>query len=243
MRSVRAASSCSTRDAVAGGLVGDDVDRHTAREPDRLGVGGPVRRRDDDLVARVEDRGERLVDRLLAAVGHQDLGRLDLVAGVAQRLRGDRGLELGQPAGRRVAVVLRVAAGLDRGLDDVVGRREVGLAGAEADHRTSGGLEGLGLGVHGEGRGLGDRADAGGDPAVGGGRSEELQRSWTAIVADPAGGAPRLHGYSQAGAGAGTRRGARTLLFDARPRSTYTHRRWPSQLAPARALRAADRMR
>ena len=107
-------------DAVAGGLVGDDLDRDTAGEPDRLGVGRPVRRRDDDLVARVEDRGEGLVDGLLAAVGDQDLGGVDLVAGVAQRLGGDRGLQLGQAAGRRVAVVLRVAAGLDRGLDDVV---------------------------------------------------------------------------------------------------------------------------
>ena len=62
-------------DPVAGGLVGDDLDRDTAGEPDRLRVGGPVRRRDDDLVARVEDRGEGLVDRLLAAVGHQDLRR------------------------------------------------------------------------------------------------------------------------------------------------------------------------
>ena len=43
-------------------------------------------------------------------------------------------LQLGQAAGRRVPVVLRVAAGGDGGLDDVLGRREVGLAGAEPDH-------------------------------------------------------------------------------------------------------------
>src|SRR4029079_4382976 len=112
-------------DPVAGRLVGDDLHRDTAGQPDRLRVRGPVRRRDDDLVARVEDRGEGLVDRLLAAVGHQDLGRVDLVAGVAQRLRGDGGLQLGEAAGRRVAVVLRVRAGLDGGLDDVVRGREV----------------------------------------------------------------------------------------------------------------------
>ena len=49
-----------------------------------------------------------------------------------------------------------VARGLDGGLDNVVGRGEVGFAGAEADHRTAGGLEGLGLRVHGQGRGRGD---------------------------------------------------------------------------------------
>ena len=57
----------------------------------------------------------------------------------------------------------RVAAGRDRGLDDVVGGREVGLAGAEADDGAAGGLERLGLRVDGEGRGLGDRADPAGD--------------------------------------------------------------------------------
>lgn len=84
-------------DPVTGGLVGDDLHRDAAREADRLGVGGPVRSRDDDLVARVEDRGEGLVDGLLAAVGHQDLRGVDLVAGVAQRLLRDGGLELGEP--------------------------------------------------------------------------------------------------------------------------------------------------
>ena len=39
---------------------------------------------------------------------------------------------------------------LDRGLDDVRRRREVRLTGAEADDRLAGGLEGLGLGVHGQ---------------------------------------------------------------------------------------------
>ena len=65
----------------------------------------------------------------------------------------------GRPAGRRVAVVLRVAAGRDRGLDDVVRRGEVGLAGTEADDRLAGRLERLGLGVDRQGGGLGDGGD------------------------------------------------------------------------------------
>ena len=65
----------------------------------------------------------------------------------------------GRPPAGRVAVVLRVAAGVDGGLDDVVGRREVGLAGAEADDRLARRLQGLGLGVDGQRGRLGDGGD------------------------------------------------------------------------------------
>ena len=60
-------------------------------------------------------------------------------------------------------MVLGAAAGGNGGLDDVGRRREVGLAGAEADHRLTGGLERLGFGVDGERGGFGDGADAAGD--------------------------------------------------------------------------------
>ena len=152
-------------DLVVLGLVGEHLDGHAAGQLDGLGVRRPVRRGDDHLVARVEHRGERGVDRLLAAVGDQHLARLDGETAVAQRLLGDRLLQLGEAAGRGVAVVLRVAAGVDGGLDDVVGRREVGLAGAEADHRAALGLERLGLRIDLQGRGLGDGADPVGDAA------------------------------------------------------------------------------
>ena len=67
----------------------EDLDGGAARESDRLGVGGPVRSGEEDLVAGVDDRRERLEDGLLAAVGHDDVGGVDLVARVAQRLGGD----------------------------------------------------------------------------------------------------------------------------------------------------------
>ena len=153
-------------DLVALGLVGQHGHRHAAGQLDRLGVRRPVRRRDDHLVARVDHGRERLVDRLLAAVGDDHLARLDGVAAVAQRLLRDRLLQLGQAAGGGVAVVLGVAAGVDGGLDDVVGRREVGLAGAEADDRAALGLERLGLRVDLERGGLGDGADPLGDATV-----------------------------------------------------------------------------
>ena len=63
---VRAASSCSTvtRNSADSGV--EHLDRHAAGERDRLGVGGPVRRGEQDLVAGVEQRLERVVDRVLA---------------------------------------------------------------------------------------------------------------------------------------------------------------------------------
>jgi hypothetical protein len=44
----------------------------------------------------------------------------------------------------------RVPAGFDRGLDDVFGRGEVGLTGAEADDGFPRRPQGLGLGVDGQ---------------------------------------------------------------------------------------------
>ena len=148
------------RRAVAAGLVRVDDDGRAACELDRLGVRRPVRRREDRLVAGIQERGEGVVERLLAAVGDEHLARLDVVPAVAQRLGGDGLAELGQARGGGVAVPAGVAAGGDRGLDDVVRRGEVGLAGAEADDGAAGCLEGLGLGVDGQGRGLGDGGEA-----------------------------------------------------------------------------------
>ena len=58
-------------------LVGQHGHGNGAGEPDHLGVSGPVRRRQQHLVARVEQGREGLEDGLLATVGDQDLARLD----------------------------------------------------------------------------------------------------------------------------------------------------------------------
>ena len=119
------------------------------------------------LVARIQQRREGVVDRLLATVGDQHLGRLHGIPRVALRLGDDRGLEVGQAAGGGVAVVDRVARRLGRHLHDVVGGREVGLTGPEADHRATLRLQRLGLCVDRQGGGLGDRTDALGDTGPG----------------------------------------------------------------------------
>ena len=168
VRSVRAASSCSTVGRKsASGPHGDD-DGHTAGERDRLGVGRPVRRGQQHLVARVEQRGEGLVDGLLAAVGDEHLRRGDLEAGVAQRLRGDRLAQLREARGGRVAVVARIGAGGLGGRDHGGRGGEVRLARAEADDRAARRLERLRLRVDGQRGGLGDPADPGGDAGAGG---------------------------------------------------------------------------
>ena len=104
---------------------------------------------------------------MLAAVGDHDVGRRAVEAGVAQRLGRDGLAQLGQAGGGRVVVVLRVAAGGDGRLHDVLGGREVGLAGAEADDVLTLGLQGLGLGVDGQRGRLGDGGNACGDPCHG----------------------------------------------------------------------------
>lgn len=135
----------------------------------------------------------------------------------------------GSPPTRGVAVVLGVRAGFDGRLHDVVGGREVRLTGAEADHRTSGGLEGLGLGVHGESGGLGDRADSGGDPALGGRGCSAHGTHRFRPETPPARGFHRLNSdrtsvrfsgpHQWIFSGGGT---CGHFLFDARLRSTYT---------------------
>ena len=132
-------------------------DGHPPGQRDRLGVGGPEGSEDDDLVARVAQHGEGVRNGLLATVRHQHLLRRHREMGIAQGLGGQGLAEGRDPARRGVAVVGRVTAGLHGGLDDVRRRREVGLAGAEADHMLTCGLQRLRLGVHSQGGGRGDR--------------------------------------------------------------------------------------
>ena len=83
------------------------------------------------------------------------------VAAVAQRLGGDRLAQFGEPGRRRVAVVSWITARRHRCRDDVLRRWEVRLAGPESDDVLAGRLQGLGLGIDGEGRRLGDGREAG----------------------------------------------------------------------------------
>src|SRR5690606_21166450 len=159
---------------------------------------------------------ERLVHRLLAAVGHQDLGRVHLVAGVALGLLGDGGAQLGQPARRRVLVEARHPAGGHRGLDDVVGSGEVGLARTEPDDRAARRLERLGLGVDGQRGGFGYRGDALGD-------ARTIDAHLSIVTDGVAWPAPYI-------------RASPAIRFDAGASGTWTHR--PRGLSRVTSLRA-----
>jgi hypothetical protein len=163
--------------AKAGGLGGRHRDRHPVGQGNRLRVRGPVRGGHQHLVTGVEQRLERVVDGLLAAVGDQHLRWVALEARVAPGLVGDRAPQYRQPRDRGVVVVRRVRTRGDRGLHDPCRSGEVGLAGAETDDVLTGGEQRLRLGIDGEGRGLRDRADPPGDPRMLSGERARALRS------------------------------------------------------------------
>ncbi len=104
------------------------LDRDSSRQPDDLRIGGPVGRRQQDLVAGIEQGGEGLFDRLLAAVGDEHLGGGHLEARVPGGLGGHRRPQLRQAGGGRVPVIPRVGARRHRSGHDVRRCREVRLA-------------------------------------------------------------------------------------------------------------------
>ena len=106
--------------------------RRRVGQLDLLGERRPVRRVRDDLVARAEQRQRRVVERLLAARGDDDLRFRVLDAVVGAIAVADRALQVGDAGRRRVAREVLVERLVRRRLDRV-GRREIGLAGAEID--------------------------------------------------------------------------------------------------------------
>nr|GFD54108.1 hypothetical protein [Tanacetum cinerariifolium] len=96
---------------------GSDEHRHAAAELDDIGVGHPIRRGHDHLVARLHRRDQRVEQRMLAADVHADLiGRVG-EAVVARELGDDRRLQLGNAIDIGV-FGLAVADRLDRGVLD-----------------------------------------------------------------------------------------------------------------------------
>src|SRR6185312_1570472 len=109
------------------------------------------RRRDDHLVARVQGREHGIEDDLLAARSDDGLARLVIEAVVALHLGADR-LAQRRRAGHRGVLGVVAADRRDRRFLDVVGRREVGLAGGEADDVSAGRFHLQELALRGIGR-------------------------------------------------------------------------------------------
>ncbi len=163
MRAVRSGLELRDRDLVLLVGAGEHLDGSAVGEADGLGVRGPVRRGQQHLVTRVHHGLEGLVDGLLAAVGDDDLAGGDLETGVAQRLRGDRLAQRRKTRSGRVPVARRVGQRSAAASTMNCGVAKVGLAGGVRDDVLAFGLEGLGLGVDLEGRGLGDGGQLAGE--------------------------------------------------------------------------------
>ena len=139
---------------------GEYLDGVTACQADAFGVGGPVGRGQQDVVTFVDDGCECLVDGLLAAVGDDDLGGVNLHTGVAQGLFGNCLLQFGKTGCGGVAEVLRVVERFACGIHNVRGGGEVRFACTETNDGASLSLECFCLCVDGKGGGGCDGTDA-----------------------------------------------------------------------------------
>ena len=139
---------------------GENLDGVATCQADAFGVGGPVGGGQQDVVAFVDDGCKGLVDGLLATVGDDNLGGVNLYAGVAQGLFRDGLLQFGKAGGGGVAEVLGVVERLACCVNNVRGGGEVRFACAETDDGASLSLECFCLCVDGKGCGGCDGTDA-----------------------------------------------------------------------------------
>ncbi len=102
--------------------------RHAAREFDHVDIGDVIGRGQDDFVPIVRPGGEGVEDHLLGAVADDDLVAGVLQAVLALELGDDRVFQLVGSADRGIGR-LAVQRGLMRGLDHVIGGREIRLPG------------------------------------------------------------------------------------------------------------------
>ena len=97
-----------------------------------FGIRHPERRRDHDLVARIDRRDHRVVQHLLAAGADRDLRGLVIEPVLALELAADRALQFDRAVERRVSG-LAAPHRRDRRLLDIWRGVEIGLADRQAD--------------------------------------------------------------------------------------------------------------
>ena len=106
-------------------------------QPDHVRVGYPVGRRDDDLIAGVEQRLDEIEKTLLAPAGDEDLFRPVFQAIVTPEFRYNRALELRSTINGGIARKSGVN-GRDGRRPDVLGGIEIRFAGPEPDDVLAG---------------------------------------------------------------------------------------------------------
>ena len=126
--------------AVAVVLRAGDEDRDAFGERDDIGIRDRVWRRDDDLLARLQCRHQRIVEHLLRPRGDDDLIHRVIEAVLALELVAHRLLQRGRAVGIGVFRLAPLDRRDGRALD-VVGRIEIRLARAQRDDVASRCLE------------------------------------------------------------------------------------------------------
>ena len=143
-----------------GRFLGLDKDRNTTGKTNHLGIGNPVRRRDDDLVTFFDHRKNGIEAGHFRASGHADLigGVVEVI--VLEKLGRKRFAQLGDATGRSVLGATFVER-LDRGLFDEVRGINFRFATGERVHFLAFGDHGLGLRGDGQCEGGRNLCDAG----------------------------------------------------------------------------------
>ncbi len=112
------------------GRLGRDGNHHPARQLDLLGVGHPIRGRDDDFVAWADHAHQCVEHAVLRSARDHDLFRFGRNIVLSLELLDDGLLEFGDAA-RGSIFGFSFAEGSDRRLDHGLGRTKIGLAGGE----------------------------------------------------------------------------------------------------------------
>ena len=142
----------SSRIGTGTGLRAGELDHRAVDRKAGIGI--------EDLGARLAEHQDRHEHgRLAAGHDHHLVGR-DLDAEALVQIGGDRLAQRRDAVRRRVAVVA-VAQRLDRGLDDEIGRAEIGLADAEIDDVAALRGQRVGARQHREGVFLADAVESG----------------------------------------------------------------------------------
>ena len=138
-----------------------DIDNngHAAEQANHLIITDPVRGRNDHFITRIDQRGQRNVDRVLGTTGDDRLRGIVFQTVVRLGAVADRLAQLDHTGGRGIAC-LSVADCTHAGITDAVGRGKIGLTGAEADNIFAFCFHLLGQGADGQRCG---RAHAGSD--------------------------------------------------------------------------------
>ena len=143
-RADRCLYSCQIETESLLGMGGNELDLGTG-QCRHLRVAQPVRSGQQHLIAWIQQHLKQVVDRLLAAVGDQDLFGAGCDSIAARQLLRNGCPELGVTSRRPVAGDA-ITQGLSCGLNNEVGRVEIRLTGTEAADVTPGSLQRLGLG-------------------------------------------------------------------------------------------------